>query len=133
MHSFSKRMSYQLSIPFPTINPQRVREMELFSIISATLLLQGCVRAMFGEAADALLRIQMAAKNGHVDVIRQFLKDKRVDQTIVRSTLLWEASRNGHLDVFRLLMDEGRSKPSIFFGFLLLWIWLSLTDLLREL
>ena len=49
--------------------------------------------------------LQMAANNGHVDIVR-FLLKRKVDSDSIQ-TALWCAAANDHTDVVKLLKEYG--------------------------
>ena len=52
--------------------------------------------------------IQRASGNGHTDVVKLLLSDKRVDPSADNNTAIQLATKYGHRDVVRLLLEDDR-------------------------
>ena len=49
---------------------------------------------------------------GHTEVVKLLLQDKRVDPSVGNNSVIRLASQNGHTDVVKLLLQDGRVDPS---------------------
>ena len=56
--------------------------------------------------------LRYASLNGRLEVVRELLKDSRVDPSVVNNYAIQWASRNGHLEVVRELLKDSRVDPS---------------------
>jgi len=56
--------------------------------------------------------LSYASVNGHLEIIREFLKDSRVDPSADNNQAIRFASRNGRLEVVRELLKDSRVDPS---------------------
>ena len=57
----------------------------------------------------------IAAQNGHIDIVRALLADKRVDPDHPNqksNTALMEAARGGHIDIVRFMLADKRIDPN---------------------
>ena len=51
--------------------------------------------------------------NGHSEVVRELLKDSRVDPSAYDNSAIRGASMNGRLEVVRELLKDNRVDPSV--------------------
>ena len=56
--------------------------------------------------------LRYASVNGHLELVRELLKDSRVDPSADNNFAIQEASRYGHLEVVRELLKDSRVDPS---------------------
>ncbi|KAJ3102930.1 hypothetical protein HK100_004290 [Physocladia obscura] len=68
----------------------------------------------FDPSSNEDRAIRWAAIDGHINVVRLLLQDKRVDAAARQSSALIEACGLGHLDIVELLMADARCNPSEF-------------------
>ena len=74
------------------------------------------VRVMIELGVDPCVNnnwsIRYASQNGHTEVVRLLLEDKRVDPSAVNNCAIQYASQDGHLEVVQLLLEDKRVDPS---------------------
>ena len=58
--------------------------------------------------------LRYASENGHSEVVRELLKDSRVDPSADNNYAIQRASKNGHLEVVRELLKDSRVDPSAY-------------------
>ncbi len=85
---------------------------------------QSFARAPTGPSRDNNYAIRLASENGHLDVVKLLLEDKRretkvspayayaVDPSDRGNGAIQRASENGHLDVVKLLLADKRVDPA---------------------
>ena len=56
--------------------------------------------------------IGFASFNGHVEIVKVLLKDKRVDPSDKENIAIRLASMNGHLEIVKALLKDSRVDPS---------------------
>ena len=62
---------------------------------------------------DGNYAIRMASINGHTEVVRLLLQDRRVDPSDDNNKSIKWASRNGHTDIVKLLLQDERVKDTL--------------------
>lgn len=62
----------------------------------------------FGQIPD----IELASREGHVEIVKLLLEDPRVDPSIDHNTPIEYASYSGHSEVVKLLLSDPRVDPS---------------------
>ena len=63
-------------------------------------------------SANSNYAIRWASANGHIDVVRLLLSDKRVDPSADNNIAIRCASEHGHTEVVKLLLSDRRVDPS---------------------
>ena len=75
-----------------------------------------CVKILVGHAdidrCKNNLALILACKGGHLNVVRELLKDGRVDPSASYNTAIISASKNGYLEIVKELMKNERVDPS---------------------
>ena len=75
------------------------------------------VKRLLNKGVDPSVKdneaIRMASKNGHTDVVRLLLQDKRVDPIDDGNYAIRLASRNGYTEVVKLLLQDRRVKDTL--------------------
>ena len=61
---------------------------------------------------DNNLAIQMASENGHAEVVKLLLDDKRANPKAEDNWAIQKASQNGHVEVVKLLLNDKRVDPT---------------------
>lgn len=62
-----------------------------------------------------------ACENRHVDMVKNLLKDKRINPGDRRNEPISTASKNGNIEIVKLLLNDHRVNPSDFDSFSLIW------------
>jgi ankyrin repeat protein len=62
---------------------------------------------------DKNYAIQTASQNGHTEIVKLLLADKRVDPSADDNWAIKRASRNGHIKVVKLLLQHPKVKSSL--------------------
>ncbi len=115
----------------PTHDPNKI-ELSRYDIIGLQLcygspilsrtavtkeLLDSKIYPSMRQTVDNSTVLMHAAQNGYIDVVKEFLKDRRVDPNVQNSkgqTALMFAAGSGHTDVVReLLENQNKSDPNI--------------------
>ena len=61
--------------------------------------------------------IKWASKNGHLEIVKLLLQDKRVDPSANNNYAIKWASKNGHTEVVKLLLEDPRVDPSDYYNY----------------
>lgn len=89
-----------------------------------------CAKGQLGDLEEALRELdasfghqrclQIAAQNGHAEVVRWLLGRPEVDPSAMRNKALRDASEMGHLEVLKVLREDVRSDPSDLYNWALI-------------
>ena len=75
-------------------------------------LVQECIDAGYDPSAYINWAIRSASCNGHLEVVKALLADKRVDPSARDNWAMRFASYYGHLEVVKVLLADKRVDPS---------------------
>ena len=81
-------------------------------VLGSALAVRVMIELGVDPSASDNWAIRWASKNGHLEVVRLLLGDKRVDPSASDNWAIRWASQNGHTEVVRLLLQDKRVDPS---------------------
>jgi len=75
-------------------------------------IVAGLIKEGFDPSHNDNYAIQLASRNGHLEVVKLLLQDPRVDPSADDNYAIELAFRKGHLEVVKLLLQDPRVDPS---------------------
>ena len=76
-------------------------------------LVQDCLDEGVDPSAQDNRAIRWASYNGHIEVVKLLLTDKRVDPSADDNIAIRWASENGHTEVVKLLLTDKRVREKL--------------------